>query len=630
MSKFKFGGKPKKHTKSNGFFTWSQPKRTPLLAQTQNPYLAEPMECADTDKKSRIKKSDKKQHDTSSELLDIHDISTKFLYGSATSADYYQWANHYLDWNIDPEKPFKLNKKKLTEDEIAEYKMIGKPIEGQSYLELFDQTQVEDLFTILNMNASNATKGQVVRKELGYYGFEFVGEGTNIIVLAHKRYPGVVFKIALDTNGIADNFNDELLQYVIPRYARLYARHSTGIVSVQERYVIMNSRRMKDYQKDILKLLEKLSHNYLVADLSPVRFANFAVGRDGQFVIADGSDLYPIADMTHKVRCQNAVGWNDKKQRMVRCHGKLTYSTDFLSMVCEKCGRVINPLELRPKDKEGRSGMSQMYRDCMPQEEIDAMEQAEIEVVKQRIAKHNGSAASVIVSNGAKFEYADRPDVSIYETKEPHGKDSENSDIGTSQENIKPTFETPADDESEVIPEEYFQGMDLAIHGMEELSEEADEDDELEDAPVEHLNRPADTNSKFRMFAEAAAQASDADDIDEEEEDEDTDEEEPEELPDQPEVSAEELEALQNSMPQPEVEYSFVPVDIQNGIQVNDDRAGIYLNIHGDFDEAWDNTGLPIYVSVDNGKTYNLALNTTVLSRILKRVIEDLQETDDE
>ena len=116
----------------------------------------------------------------------------------------------------------------------------------------------------------------------------------------------------------------------------------------------MTKERMKDFAPQIMELLKELSKTYLVADLSPSRFLNFGVTRQGDFVIQDGSDLFPIAQLDHKIRCQNPVGWNNKKKEMILCGGKLEYSADFLVMRCKECGREINPLELRPKTKRSR------------------------------------------------------------------------------------------------------------------------------------------------------------------------------------------------------------------------------------------------------------------------------------
>ena len=527
------------------------------------------------------------------ELLDISQI-TPLLVGTDQKT-YIDHANKYLGWDINPNKPYKLNKKKLSKEEIAKFKAMGEPDPSQNYLELFTPDVISDLFTILNHDASNATKARFMIDELSHFGFKAAGgEGTNIVVLLHDRYPGVVFKLALDSNGIADNFNDEMLQYVIPRYTRVLARDLSGIVSVQERSITMSSARMKDFEGDIMRLLKQLSEKYLVADLSPVRFLNFGVARDGDFVIQDGSDLYPIDDMDHKVKCRNSVGWDEKKHKVLRCGGKLHYTTDFLAMVCEECGMEINPLELRPKSKEDDAGMVYQYRDSTTNEDRLELERQEIEVIRKRLSN--------VTPDGVRVDKRTDQEVSDEETE---------SEISVPDEDLQnQVLET-------VVVEEETEDEDSgdAQNATFETPQDDDEDEETDDdgivqAPMRSCDQPVDvkamrealqsrTNEKFKAFAMKAAA------MDEEPKEEET-------LP--------EAEQPQET-PKDFVEYKVIPAKPHN--DDTEDLPGIYITVHGNMDQAWNTYGLPIFVSADNGNVYTIAIRSGLLKTILDKVVDE-------
>ena len=499
------------------------------------------------------------------DLRDLSEIRPYVCHSMITEDMWRKIANVQLGWNIDFNDPYKLDKKALTKREYQMYKSFGVPDLTQDWLELFVPSVIEDLFSILHADASNATKASVIMKELGHYGFEAgVGEGTNILVLQHSRYPGVVFKIALDPYGIADNFNDEMLQYVIPRYARVLARHYTGIVSVQERYVVMDKERMKDFKDRVTRTLEQLSEKYLVADLSPVRFLNFGVGRDGEFVIIDGSDLIPIEELDHKVRCRNSVGWNEKKKKIIRCGGKLVYTTDFLSMECTKCGHQINPLELRNTRKEKDSDMSQAHRDGSTHDERMEWERLEIEALERR-----ARGDTEIVASGAKASATEEVSSEM---------------IGSQVDTAEPrTYDIDPDDDPEPDTDrETDREEDLYEDDEEEEDEDSDDDDDdIEEDYVSTKNIPYAGHCLHRILNE--------DDLD-----------------DEPEPPA-------------SIEFFVMPPD-------DKEQGGLHLVVHGDWKKAWRNSGIPVYASFDNGETYDLAITASVLGELFDYHMTQVEE----
>lgn len=282
-------------------------------------------------------------------------------------------------------KEYRLSKK-LPKDVRDYYETkVGIPDETQNHLELFSPGVVAHLFRIMHSCSDNTKKATDVEKYLSPYGFKMLGEGTNIVVLVNDLYPGVVFKIALDPYGIADNFNDLNFQEFIPRYARVFARDHTCIVTVQERYYVMDLNLIRYYREPIVKYLNKLKDKYLIADLSPRNLLNYGIDRKGKFVVIDGSDLFPLSQMKGKeLRCNRIVKLGKKGKPDVLCGGRISYNEDFSECTCKKCKRTTIPIMLRPR-KEVDS-LSRMLLDGTTEEERAEMNRKAKAAIKARLA----------------------------------------------------------------------------------------------------------------------------------------------------------------------------------------------------------------------------------------------------
>lgn len=245
----------------------------------------------------------------------------------------------------------------LTIQEKEFYKKIGKPIDGQDYLEILDPMLIHDLKEIMHATfkqgntsvSSNQMKATLVLKHLKPLGFFDVGLGTNIITVGHEKYPGVVFKIALDRYGVNDNLNDEWLYAKHPdMYARYICRDSSATVSVQEAYAVIRTKaRMRDFLGQAFDMITRLERNYLICDISPENYKNYGVKRDGRLVILDGSDLIPMGPGQDLLRCKRIIGMKNGKP--VICKTKLHYTEDYNRIVCERCKNEYVPYALRPR-----------------------------------------------------------------------------------------------------------------------------------------------------------------------------------------------------------------------------------------------------------------------------------------
>lgn len=290
----------------------------------------------------------------------------------------------------------RLAKDKLLRAEYDQYLNIGEPDPTQNWLEMFTPAIITDLFTIMGSCSDNQQKSEYVQEELGLYGFEPLGLGTNVYAMWHPAYPGVAFKVALDTAGLADNYNDEVLYDLVnkilvdagkrPRYTKCLIRHPTGIVSVQERKVLMKTQdRMDTFRGSILKMLQILAQHFLIVDMSPSLFQfNYGIDRDGNWCFIDASDLYPLENIKH-LRCTKAIGSDRKNGGVLRCHGPLRYSEDFSAIVCTRCGKEYIPSEFRPNDKEEVSNMANVYADGLSPSEREALVSEEMGAIKRKM-----------------------------------------------------------------------------------------------------------------------------------------------------------------------------------------------------------------------------------------------------
>lgn len=263
-------------------------------------------------------------------------------------------------------------KLKLTRDEVEAYHNIGKPDLKQDYFEHFDNNFILRLNNIINDPDcnDNQQKAMFIADEISDIGFKPLGLGTNIAVFINPHYSGVVFKFALDECGIADNFNDSILSDKIPRYSKFIRLHPSGLISVQERYLGIKSReRMTSIWPDVKKFLDVLSTRYLISDLSKENFLNYGIGRDGGFIIIDGSDLFPLDGCEHNLlRCNNILTYNRHHNK--RCDGIMQYDKIYHNLACPKCGHICLPITHRPNKEVDHMDIIQ---DGLTDDERDAL-----------------------------------------------------------------------------------------------------------------------------------------------------------------------------------------------------------------------------------------------------------------
>jgi hypothetical protein len=200
--------------------------------------------------------------------------------------------------------------------------------------EVFSEEMIDKIREICNdpENTDNDMKGDKILFYLKDKGFVEIGSGTNRIAVRHMDY---IYKIALDSYGFRDNWNEfkmskELQPYVTKTY------ECNGYIAVAEYVNLITKQEFIDSREQIKAILEILADDYLFCDMSldTKNAMNFGYVNDGSLVILDYGYIYPI----------------DRKIMYCKiCGGKLKWNSNFSMLRCPNCGREHDPIEIRDR-----------------------------------------------------------------------------------------------------------------------------------------------------------------------------------------------------------------------------------------------------------------------------------------
>lgn len=554
-----------------------------------------------------------------------------------------------------------LSKKHLLRSEYEQYKLMGEVDRSQNWLECFTPTVISDLFTIMNSCSDNQQKADYILEELSYWGFRTVGLGTNIYTLENPAYPGVVFKIALDDNGICDNCNDEILRELVngwleengmrPRYTEVLARHPSGMVTVQERKVVISDQdRMDTFRASILKTLRVLAQRFLIVDLAPSLYhLNYGIDRDGKWCFIDASDLFPLSNMDKVAACDRAVGWNDKKHKVIRCGGRLRYTDNFTAVICEKCGAERLPLEIRPKpdqEKEEKikmamhhDGSTSELREKMrleemarirgilgipeadPDDQVDAYDSTDDDMEEVVIPDRKAATVSEEAPTPSRLPTREQPVTIFVDPKVPKPEPvAEEPDADEDADGI----EADSLVEPTTAPMSFSDYLGQKDHTEPEKDpSDTDEEEEVEKEP--QIKRDILLVDAFpKDSSDEDVEKEPAPDLDEADPDdiarEMTDEDEG--PADEEEESSDEDEEDSDFDHEPEIRYEIIPVP-EDDTEDSPVIPGIYLTVRGDFDEAFAMSGLGLYIRFKDDNTISQLMSATSMEKLLRRAIED-------
>ena len=573
----------------------------------------------------------------------------------------------------------KLDPKKLSSDELKRYREYGNIDFSQNWLELFTPSVVSKLFEIMDSGSNNVEKAHQYDEYLGEFGFLTVGLGTNIYTMANPAYPGVVFKIAVDTNGLADNANDVILckavnQYLVdhgerPRYTQVLAKHPTNIVSVQERKIVISQRvRMQPFAADILRVLRIIASEYMIIDLTPLDYPlNYGIDRDGEWCFVDASDLFPIKKLKKPLRCIKEIGYNEEKHKVKICGGKLRYLKDFSRIVCKECGMKYFPAELRPIVKREDEMSFKTFSDGTSEVEREELNALEMEVVLRNMGLRSTSN-TLTKSYESDRTPVDAGSVDSVKTRAAYSNrivpGARPKQAGTNQKvNDTPSMKAGSYDMIELADEEPEKDvtpstpqrpvdMDAFIRLRRRdtppkpqqvaVEEDDDEEDDLsraavpdsdDEVPDDYLmsdehgddeesddSAESEQDTKYYVDSYIGDESGDESDEADEEDGEADEEDDDEEGSVEPEAVPPEPAGM-TIMESNRLQYSVV-----NAGTNSDALPGIYIDVVGSAKKAYIKYGLPIYVRTQNG-TVKLALSSKPLEMYITQAS---QEEDDE
>lgn len=161
-------------------------------------------------------------------------------------------------------------------------------------------------------------------------GFVELAPATNRFVLAKGQY---VYKFALDTYGVKDNNNEfDLSEELQPFVTKTY--ETNGLILIAEYVDLISENEFMASRDNIREILRYLSEDWLFSDVGTIvkNFTNWGFESDGQLVILDYGYFYR----------------KDPKIMFCESDGtSLTYDENFVNLVCPKCGRKYNVIDLK-------------------------------------------------------------------------------------------------------------------------------------------------------------------------------------------------------------------------------------------------------------------------------------------
>lgn len=165
--------------------------------------------------------------------------------------------------------------------------------------------------------------------------FVEVGTGTNRFII---KYDGYAIKIALDTDGIADNKQEYAICEGLGRsVSRSFEISGGGHLLVAEYCPAFTSyQEMFDHHVKIEEILEEWSQGYLLGDvgITRINYANWGL-RGNEPVCIDYAYIFPSSLHVFKCRCgESNIAIVDRT---------------FSCYKCLECGRTIEDSALRQR-----------------------------------------------------------------------------------------------------------------------------------------------------------------------------------------------------------------------------------------------------------------------------------------
>lgn len=183
------------------------------------------------------------------------------------------------------------------------------------------------------LSDDNNGKVAEVQKLLGP-SFKELGPGTNRVAFLRDGY---VFKIALDIDGMIDNFTEFKRGAELPFYlAKPY--ECNQLILVSEYVTVIDQEEFVNNIESIKIILEDMSANYIFDDMGTINknFQNWGYRTDGTLVCLDYGYLYPKVGNEEALKCP-------------KCGEQLEYTSTYAEFRCSKatCNAKYRIMDIR-------------------------------------------------------------------------------------------------------------------------------------------------------------------------------------------------------------------------------------------------------------------------------------------
>lgn len=188
----------------------------------------------------------------------------------------------------------------------------------------FSQEDLDFLFQLTENTyiSNNNDKANAILLKFRDKGFIELAPATNRYAVSKGRY---VYKFALDSYGIKDNWNEFVMSEQLQPYAtKTY--ETNGLITIAEYVNLISKEEFADSKDRIREILSGFADDYLFMDVGAVErnMCNWGFRDDDSLVILDYGYFYK------------------KDPRIMHCikdGGNLRYDANYDKIFCDECGK---------------------------------------------------------------------------------------------------------------------------------------------------------------------------------------------------------------------------------------------------------------------------------------------------
>ena len=221
-----------------------------------------------------------------------------------------------------------------------------------AYFNADDINNLYKIATSIKYMANVSKKYDLIDEIMVKHGFRRAHCGTNRVVYDCIYDNSFVAKVAIDKVGIKDSPAEFAHQSILkPFCTKVFEVDPTGVMAFMEKVnPITSMEEFLSVAEDIYDMmLCKVIGKYVVDDLGCNKFMNYGLrfdNRTGEYfgpVLLDFPYVYELSGK--KLKCNNILYGNHI------CNGDIDYDSKLSSIICTKCGKHYNAIDLK-KDNE--------------------------------------------------------------------------------------------------------------------------------------------------------------------------------------------------------------------------------------------------------------------------------------